>query len=294
MTDAASIDLSGFFSRFSFNEHIKLAKTILSVDDCLEKGANLADLLNGKTFAALKKGIQTPDTLLFPILFKLLLEEKRRYSVRSRNINAVYINDGSVRPLFNGIPSPNLLFLCHNHIDGSVTAVNPRRTEGLSRICGLPAWSLVVAYASNSAADALAALDALEAAPRCGTPPRGTAHAGGVTPEPRLEKTYSVTVTNDLFHNKNVEAWKNILTAYAVSHPGAVVRIYYNGDEIKDILSLFTWGKIKSGATLRFSVSGQNRKHVARLRDALQEAAGPGFGVFLTLPPSELIALLSS
>jgi hypothetical protein len=59
---------------------------------------------------------------------------------------------------------------------------------------------------------------------------------------------YSVVVQNELFHNGNVDAWKRIVASYKTRYPDLEVFIYYDGERIVDINSLFKWGKVKHGS----------------------------------------------
>lgn len=65
---------------------------------------------------------------------------------------------------------------------------------------------------------------------------------------------YSVTVTNELFHNKNVEGVKNVISSYEKAYDGAVIHVFFEGREVENIDSLFTWGKLPFGAVFFFEV----------------------------------------
>lgn len=91
----------------------------------------------------------------------------------------------------------------------------------------------------------------------------------------------SVMVTNELFHNGNVEAWKKIIASYTAKHPGLEVMIWYDGERINDINTLFKWGKVKHGTPILFSVAGDNIKDVSKLKKYLFEGASQRFEVFL-------------
>lgn len=113
----------------------------------------------------------------------------------------------------------------------------------------------------------------------------GSAAAGRMTP------FYSVPVTNELFHNGNVEAWKKIIQSYNARHPGLEVYIYYDGERIHDIHSLFKWGKVKHGSTILFAVKGENIKDVAKLQRYLRQGASPMFEAFLKFPVNKILNL---
>jgi hypothetical protein len=102
---------------------------------------------------------------------------------------------------------------------------------------------------------------------------------------------YSVTVQNELFHNGNVEAWKRIIDSYTTKYPGLEVYIYYDGERIMNINSLFKWGKVKHGSTIQFAVSGSDIKDVAKLQRYLMQGASPMFESFLHGPVSTALKL---
>jgi len=91
----------------------------------------------------------------------------------------------------------------------------------------------------------------------------------------------AVNVTNELFHNGNVESWKKIIESYMLTYPGLDVLIWYEGERINDINALFKWGKVKHGTPILFSVAGDSPKDLSKLRKYLFEGASPRFEVFL-------------
>lgn len=107
----------------------------------------------------------------------------------------------------------------------------------------------------------------------------------------RMTPLYSVPVTNELFHNGNVEAWKKIIQSYNAKHPGLEVYIYYDGERIHDIHSLFKWGKVKHGSAILFAVKGEDIKDVAKLQRYLRQGASPMFEAFLKFPVNKILNL---
>lgn len=101
----------------------------------------------------------------------------------------------------------------------------------------------------------------------------------------------SVVVTNELFHNGNVEAWKRIIRSYNAKHPDLKVNVYYESERIVDINSLFKWGKVKHGSCIQFNVSGENIQDVAKLSRYFQQGASPQFGAFLKGGPDTVLNL---
>lgn len=97
----------------------------------------------------------------------------------------------------------------------------------------------------------------------------------------RMTPPVSVVVTNELFHNGNVEAWKRIIRSYNAKYPNLQVNVYYDGERIVDINTLFKWGKVKHGSCIQFTVSGENIQDVAKLSRYFQQGASPQFEAFL-------------
>ena len=107
----------------------------------------------------------------------------------------------------------------------------------------------------------------------------------------KMSPMYSVPVTNELFHNGNVEAWKRIIQSYTAKYPGCDVLIFYDGERIHDINTLFKWGKVKHGSAILFAVTGHTIQDVAKLRRYFQQGASPRFEDFLKFPVNQVLAL---
>jgi hypothetical protein len=107
----------------------------------------------------------------------------------------------------------------------------------------------------------------------------------------KMTPMYSVAVTNELFHNGNVEAWKRIISSYNAKYPDLKVYIYYEGERILDINSLFKWGKVKHGSAIQFAVAGTEIKDVAKLQRYLVQGASSQFEAFLRGPVNSVMKL---
>jgi hypothetical protein len=122
-----------------------------------------------------------------------------------------------------------------------------------------------------------------------------SAPAAVAKPQPsrkrRISPMYSVPVTNELFHNGNVEAWKRIINSYLATHPGTEVYIFYEGEKINDINTLFKWGKVKHGSAILFAVAGDEIKDIAKLQRYLKQGASPKFEDFLKYPVNQVLNL---
>jgi hypothetical protein len=117
--------------------------------------------------------------------------------------------------------------------------------------------------------------------------PPAAAPTGPVKMTPR----YAVVVQNELFHNGNVEAWKRIVASYKAAHPELQVFIYYDGERILDINSLFKWGKVKHGSAIEFAIAGNEIKDVAKLQRYLAQGASHQFEAFLRGPVNNVLRL---
>ena len=123
-------------------------------------------------------------------------------------------------------------------------------------------------------------------------PPAVTAAAPAISKGPmKMTPMYSVVVANELFHNGNVEAWKRIIASYSAKYPTLQVYIYYEGERILDINTLFKWGKVKHGSSIQFAVSGNDIKDVAKLQRYLVQGASHQFEAFLHGPVNNVLKL---
>lgn len=107
----------------------------------------------------------------------------------------------------------------------------------------------------------------------------------------RISQQISVVVTNELFHNGNVEAWKRIIRSYNARYPHNKVIVFYDGEQIVDINTLFKWGKVKHGSSIQFAVAGEEIKDLSKLSKYFAEGASPRFESFLRGSPSTVLNL---
>ncbi len=123
------------------------------------------------------------------------------------------------------------------------------------------------------------------------------AAVSGPPPEPapaaasRMTPLYGITVTNELFHNGNVEAWKKIIESYELYRPGLKVFVFYDGERINDLNTLFKWGKVKRGTAIMIAVAGENIRDVAKLQKYLRQGASHLFEAFLKGAPNKILQL---
>jgi hypothetical protein len=118
-----------------------------------------------------------------------------------------------------------------------------------------------------------------------------TAAATAPTGPVKMTPRYAVVVQNELFHNGNVEAWKRIIASYKAKYPTLEVFVYYEGERILDINSLFKWGKVKHGSAIEFAVAGNDIKDVAKLQRYLAQGSSHMFEAFLHGQVSNVLKL---
>ena len=107
----------------------------------------------------------------------------------------------------------------------------------------------------------------------------------------KMSHLVSVVVSNELFHNGNVEAWKRIIASYCAKYTNAKVVIFYEGEHIANINTLFKWGKVKHGSSIQFAVISDVHKDLSKLSKYLKEGASPRFESFLHGTPDSILAL---
>jgi hypothetical protein len=279
----------GLSTRAGFNSAVRHIKSTVKILEALETGENLADILCGPPAG-------DPGDLL-PLL-RLLLLDKRGYRACSANPMTIAADIPALAAEFTKWKAVDLVAACHDPGRGLLLA-NPKRAPSLAALGAVRPRELLVVYAGNGSGElclraaqrAIAVFSGvktdieaelyLEAVPPRREEPELPAER--MTPE-RMTPLYSVRVTNELFHNGNVEAWKRIVNAYKAKYPGLTVHMYYEGEHILDINSLFTWGKVKHGGSIQFAVSGRDIKDIARLQRYLAQGASREFEPFLQAP----------
>jgi hypothetical protein len=285
-------------ARAGFNSTVRYIKKTVRILEALETGKNLADILGEPEYEGFSG---------LPLL-RLLLLDKLGYRAVSAN-PAAAVGLPSLAAEFAAWKAVDLVAACHDPGRGLLIA-NPKRAEHLAALGELRPRELLVIYAGNARTGASPEL-CLKAAQTaialfCGALPdiSPELYQGGGLPDilpehpvkpGRMTPLYSVPVTNELFHNGNVEAWKRIINGYHAKYPGLRVHIYYEGEHILNINSLFTWGKVKQGGSIQFAVSagssGRDIRDVSKLQRYLAQGAGREFEPFLRAPANGGIKL---
>ncbi len=303
-----------FLSRKAgFNTALRHFKSVNSFVADMNEGYNLADLIN----EALEEG----DIERYQVraILNALLVDKFDYAYLTHNIEKV-VEDASDIVAATDKWGKVQIIACYYHPQAGLYVINPANAghwEGAlplikdeymaifvgpargkmdRKTLGAAAKDFIKVLYGKTVKDESAykgVRTALErpsepeaaAAPVAAQAPQATAPAqpeavrGGS--RKKITPRYSVVVTNELFHNGNVEAWKKIITSFTTKYPGLDVLVWYENERINDINSLFKWGKVKHGVPIMFSVAGDEIRDVRKLQRYLYEGASPRFEAFL-------------
>ncbi|MBN1532755.1 MAG: hypothetical protein JXA20_08840 [Spirochaetes bacterium] len=291
-------------SKSSFNKALRHFFAVNDAVDEVESKRNLADVVNG----ALDSGDINSDQIL-PIV-GAIIRDKFGYSYDSYTLT----NNLSE---FNKIVEETIkwtaldIVLVYFNPSGEILLINPKNINHWERARELMIDQLVVVYAKFLKEDSKKiekeAIETIEemisgkdvfsnkafidqtVVPKAPAAPAPAAHAApGAAPamptgKKKMTQKYGVQVSNELFHNGNVEAWKKIVESFKVKFPDLDVYIYFEGELINDINALFKWGKVKHGDSIFFQVAGEEIRGVSKLQKYLHEGASPRFEQFLKI-----------
>lgn len=278
--------------RSGFNvalRHFKLVNRYVSE---ISEGANLADLINQSLEEGKLQRFQIRSIL------NALLIEKFNYLSCSHNLVENIEDSENITDTVGKWNNIQLVVAYHNPQTG-LAVINPKNKAQIDAIMPMTRDELIVIYAGpvKEELDQKTLLAAMEdfikvlygekIKPKKGyiievEEKKLTQQQAQAAPvRRRVTPRYSVQVTNELFHNGNVEAWKKIIESYKYKYPDLDVMIWYDNERINDINALFKWGKVKHGELIFFSIAGENIKDVSKLQRYLFEGASPRFEVFL-------------
>jgi hypothetical protein len=306
-------DLNLLSSRAGFNSALRHFKTVNAFAADMNDGFNLADVVNESLAEGTLQRYQVRAVL------NALLVDKFGYAFEAHNMDGTVESVEKVLERVSNWGNLHLV-LAYHHPQAGLFVINPKNEAQWDDALPLIKDELVVVYAGspdgsldektlNGAVQDFIKLlygrsikdkDAYlgqgkvrtrEPAPAPaesssqessgGGPAAQQPSGGGAGKRRRITPRYSVLVTNELFHNGNVEAWKRIIESYKAKYPDLDVLIWYENERINDINSLFKWGKVKHGTPIMFSVVGEDIKGVSKLQRYLYEGASPRFEVFL-------------
>ncbi|MDR1625955.1 MAG: hypothetical protein LBT33_05380 [Spirochaetia bacterium] len=294
-----------FLSRKAgFNTALRHFRQVTGYVKDIQYGKNIADLLN----LSLDEGEIQRDQIK-PIISSLVID-KFEYSYKSHNLPKTIEDPAKIIDTLADWGKLQLVLMYFSPQTG-LFVINPKVATQWEQAVPLMKDELVVIYAGPVGEETLsrAVLDAAvedfmklldgasvktrkefisqerpkpapppPKAPEAQGQPAAVAASGG---KKRMTPRYGVLVTNELFHNGNVESWKRVIESYKAKYPGLDVLIWYDNERINDINTLFKWGKVKHGTPIMISVVGDDIMDVSKLRKYLFEGASPRFEVFL-------------
>lgn len=292
-------------TKTNFNKALNHFYGVNDVVDEIESGRNFADAVN----VMLAEGDLTVDQVL-PMI-GAIIKDKYQYSYDSYNV-PVTINDFSKIVEETSKWTALDIILVYFTVNSEPFLINPKNIIHWERVREIVRDQLMVIYVKKKKEpnpkvenDAINAIEEMMAGKdvfinkefidetvtvreaKKQIAPAEAAAAGKKNMTPK----YAVTVTNELFHNGNVEAWKRIIESFKVSHPDLDVLIFHEGEKINDINSLFKWGKVKHGDPILFQVVGENIRNVSKLQKYLFEGASPRFEQFLKIAVGKVLNL---
>lgn len=299
---------SSLSTRTSFNKVLRHMVSVSGLIEAIDRGENLADLLNGMLEAGQIEKHQVGA------IVNVILNSRLKLPYRSKNMEesvSAFLPIATSFSRWNGVS----VTLVYYHPTLGQLLVNPSNEEHWAAVQELKKDELVVVYARSRDGKRETAEKAIEAfyqllagqipeeapgfidssapepkpepkpepapTPQAAAQPSGGPAAAPATGKRSITPKYSVQVTNELFHNGNVEAWKNIIESYETKHTGNKVIVYHEGELIQDLNALFKWGKVKHGGIIMFQVAGTAIKGVSRLQKYLHEGASPRFEAFM-------------
>ena len=315
-------DLTFLGNKAGFNLGVRHCKKVIEYLGKVSKKYNIADVINNSLTSGDLESEQ-----INPILGTLIVD-KFEYNFKSFNLPQAIekfdtiINETSK---WTGID----LIISYFHPKLKQCVINPKIKEHWEKVGDLAKDEIIVIYAklagkedvktiSSKAIDALIKLiETGEAAPTdkdfvqvgaapkvAPAPPKPepktkvTANTNAPKPsgqkktgKRRMTPKVSVQVTNELFHNGNVEAWKNIIESYVTKFKGCEVVVFYDNEYINNLNSLFKWGKVKMGSVILFSVVGVEFSAVSKLKRYLFEGASSRYEKFLDKDVNKVLNL---
>jgi hypothetical protein len=297
-----------FYSLATKNKFNKGLNHFFAVNEVVEEigaGDNIADII-GKRL----DGDDLARDQILPIVGSVI-KEKFNYSFDSFNIPATVTDFNKIIDETSKWTAVDILMVYYNP-NGEVFLINPKNPAHWGKAGDLTSDQLVVIYAKylksenkKISDEAIKAIEEMIAGKdvfinqefidhtvsQKRLPKKEAAAAQEQTGKKTLTPKYGVLVTNELFHNGNVEAWKKIIESFKASYPDLDVAIFYDNELINDLNSLFKWGKVKSKSFIYFQVSGENIRGVSKLQKYLFEGASVRFEQFLKLGVGKVLKL---
>ncbi len=305
-----------------FNLALSHFKAVTKLITDFQSRNNLADLLNSN----LNKEIVKQNQLI-PIL-NIVLVDKFKYFFKSVNLKSIKLENLS--SVTTKIKDWDLLdfILVYHHPQLGPVLINPRNKDSWEAIVGgMKENELLVVYVGdfNNQIDAELAEKGINSLIKLFYGEKVTNYSdfnrltskyakksfqmteaettkettkatieeeqGAGAQKKKLSPAYGINVSNELFHNGNVEAWKKIIESYHTKYPDIKVLIFYDNEQINDINTLFKWGKVKFGTQILIRIMGKEFTDASKLRRYLHQGASPKFEAFLKGAPGQILSL---
>jgi len=305
-------DYNFLSTKCGFNISLKHFKVVNSFIDKCSKYNNLADLINESINDDVLQKYQIKAIL------NVLLTDKFNYCTKSINLNSIY--NGPLEDLSKIFTGWNLfdIVIVYYHPQLGITVINPKNEESWKVISGeLIKNELVVIYTgffgkeydkekAYQVCDAVAEIIQGSDIKKINHESFGSKEYVFTKPEKKqqvitqphnisiqrkLSGQLGILVTNELFHNGNVEAWKKIIESYETKFPDTKILVFYDNEEIKDINTLFKWGKVKSGSFIYIRLFGPEFRFFSKLKRYLYQGASHNFEAFLKGAPGNVLSL---
>ncbi len=290
-------------SKNNFNKALRHFYKVTDVVGDVESDINLADVINNEVDS---EDIHADQIL--PIV-GAVIRDKFQYSFRSYNIPDTITEFEKIAEVTSKWTALEIVIVYFN-TSGEIIMINPKNIGHWGRARELAKDQLVVIYTKfkkdenkKLEVEAITAIEEMIAgkdvfinkefidetivqrAPAKPVQENAAPKSRNVTPK------YAVRVSNELFHNGNVEAWKKIIESYTTKFTDLQVYIYHKGELINDINSLFKWGKVKHSDSIYFQVAGENIRGVSKLQKYLFEGASPRYEQFLKIGLGQVLNL---
>ncbi|HOO72339.1 MAG TPA: hypothetical protein PK926_11310 [Spirochaetota bacterium] len=291
-------------SKNNFNKALRHFFKVSDIVDEIESKKNLADLINDIT-----EDDEVHEDQKLPIV-AAVIRDKFQYSYSSYSIPATMSEYVKIADESSKWTAVDIVMVYYDP-NGKVILLNPKNPSHWERVRELHHDQLLVIYAKHlKGGDKKIELEAIQAMKEmiAGKDvftnkefidttimpqkhvPKKTAPAQQLNKKNMTPK-YGVQVSNELFHNGNVEAWKKIIESYLTKFSDLDVHVYFKNEVINDINSLFKWGKVKHGDHIMIQVSGENIRGVSKLQKYLYEGASPRFEQFLKIGVGQVLNL---
>ncbi len=292
-------------SKSNFNKALRHFYKVTEVVDEIEMNKNLADVMNDEIDA----NDITEDQIL-PIVGSVI-RDKYGYSYDSYNIIEPINEFQKITDETAKWTALDIVCVYYNP-GGKIFLINPKNPDHWERVREMHNDQLIVIYVKFLKEDnkkiekaAISTFEEMLAGKDVfinkAFIDQTVVHVKPVKKEKKVEEPgqgmanitpkYAVEVSNELFHNGNVEAWKKIVESYTTTYPSLKVYIFHGGELVNDINSLFKWGKVKHGDSIFFQVAGENIKGVSKLQKYLFAGASPRFEQFLKIGVGQVLRL---